>query len=521
VRVILVAIISLFTVHWVYGQEVFFIDTADLEFSSSYEEEVFYSSIYKEATFFKLLFCIGNPKPSEATYESYLSRLKTFESQYQKLSFEENKVAKSLKRLKKGVDDEWLKLYRLNALPYYLSNEGIFNCVTGTMLYAQILQDFGQSIVINVYPEHVNLDIKYTTNKVSIEPTASNLGYVLVDRSYKVRHLKGLLEMKVISEEEFTSKGIDELFDRYYFQEITTDIRGLTALQYYNNGLYEEELGHLSNGIEELLKSYYLERFEPTERVLYELLLDYLLEVKEYTQRDLDYLRYAILLSNSSDRNHLAGVELYNRFSSQILMEKQDTALYNLATNKLVEALSDGELKNEILFTNSLLMYQFSVTNLGYEASEDYLLQAYKAKPSYLEIQASIIQHIIKRITSYSSPGDWYAYIDDIAVQYDFLDSNQVYRAFVAEINLASSQYYFQVGNKKNALAELAKFESKSSHISTEMLNKDLVADVYSRAASYYYLQGNDRKALAVINQGLLFAPQNGVLIMKKNVLTQ
>ncbi len=501
----------------IFAQSSIVISEETLVFKSQYEKETFLN--IQDNDYFELLYSIGNPHASKANYLAYRQRLDKFESNYTKLSFDEEKIDKSLKKLKKGIDEEWLKLYRLNALPYDLTEQGIFNCVTGTMLYSQILQDFGQKVVINVYPEHVNLDVFYGKNKVLIEATSRDLGYIVMDRDYKIRQLKALKLMKIISDEEFSNGRVDELFEKYYFEELTTSDKGLAALQYYNNGLYQEELENVEASIEELIKSYYLQPFQITENVLYSSLMAHLYNKIEYSDRDLTYLKLAMQLSSINDRDYRNASDLFGWYTQNMMVEKQEPMEYSKTTNSLLDELNQTELIDEISFIYNMAMYRYGVTNQGYIESDSFIQQAYLLKPKNQDIQELSLHHIVQRTTAYSSPESWYEYLSNAEDLYTFLDTNTLYQSFKAEVNLASSAHYFTIGSKKQALEELEKFEAKKESISLSLVNVDLIADVYGRAVSYYYTAGNDRKALEMVNKGLELAPNNSILLMKKRIL--
>lgn len=98
-----------------------------------------------------------------------------------------------------------------------LNKNGNYNCVTATALYGLLLNDLGIPFSIKETPEHVYLIAYPKSDAILIESTDPLKGYRVFNDNYKALIVQNLKENKIISESEFKTGNVNNLFDKYFF----------------------------------------------------------------------------------------------------------------------------------------------------------------------------------------------------------------------------------------------------------------------------------------------------------------
>ncbi len=162
---------------------------------------------------------------------------------------------KQIKEIYKKVHATFFQKYSEEVAFSDIFSNGNYNCVTGSALYALVLQHFNIEFLIKKTPVHVYLIADPQGDQVAIEATASIKGLIVYDERFKKNYVDYLKENKLISENEYKTNSIDELFEKNYSKAVTIDLIQLTALQYYNKGIFQFNLPDYKESLKSLEKA--------------------------------------------------------------------------------------------------------------------------------------------------------------------------------------------------------------------------------------------------------------------------
>ena len=214
-------------------------------YHSSFEEEIFKSVIagkFKDTLGFMLASNIENDQLSRETAEKELLEM------IQPLQKRVNKGANemvTLKKLNRKIAANYLKNYKKLSDFSDLIDEGTFDCLTSTLLYAYLLEKLGYKYNIKETNYHIYLVVNLEKKDVLIEPTDPNYGFIwekkYVDKriaKYRADNIKG-------KDDFLASVDIDRKINLFQ----------LAGLQYYNLAVKQFNKQEFNQSINSLKKS--------------------------------------------------------------------------------------------------------------------------------------------------------------------------------------------------------------------------------------------------------------------------
>ncbi len=182
----------------------------------------------------------GDLKLTNQVFSSLTADHELKQDQVIALETKVNELVSMSKRFSRNKQLRLLKLYKYisenyltNYKPYSLFSQTIaqqnYDCVTGTLLYAILLDRLGYSFTIYETNVHVFLVVNLKTCKILIESTDPKNGFII-----------GKSEVKEIID-RYKKQSVQQVDNKYFksqnpiFNEIT--ISQLSSLQYYNKAV--------------------------------------------------------------------------------------------------------------------------------------------------------------------------------------------------------------------------------------------------------------------------------------------
>lgn len=429
------------------------------------------------------------------------------------------KTEKLIEFLKETVDKRYLQKYMFEVYPYQMFTSGYFNCLTGTWLYANVYSKLGFPVEINILPNHVNLSIKdHEDVEYIIESTAEELGYLAIDREFMSEEVRNLNFLKVITDEELKRNSIEEIYNKYYGLTEKTNMRGLLAFMYSNHGIYLRQKGFYRDAIHALEKSLFIHPFPENIKVYYSNLYDFIFSDEFDYHNDLEYfIQFMEITTNVFEKNDVAD-DAFKVISQTVLIENQDAVIYDSLYQELLPVITADSSVHKLVrrsYAGGMLSYHY--THAETNESDRFLDSIYIGYASDLEIQNYILESLRIRVVQSSNPIQWDSITHNYEIRFPEIIKNETYQSFNLDLYLAKAVYYFTVKSGKDAIAELNNFQD--NYHENLMYTSELVAEAYGKAVSYYYNRNNVQKARDMVNQGLMYAPDDKVLLMKKSVL--
>ena len=484
------------------------------QYNTPFEEETF--KLYKEqkGNVYDLLNAVNYDEEfygkGKKAIDDYVKDLKSKNIQLKPLK-------KQIQIIYKTTHAKFFKKYEAKAFFNNIFENGQYNCVTASALYALLFDEFKINYSIRETPVHVYLIADTSGLQTLIESTLPGSGVMSFNDKFKKDYITYLNVNKIISDSEFQNSTTDELFREFYSKDKSISLWELAALQYYNKGIF-------------------------------------LMEEEKYAGAA-SYLEKALLIypSNNIRYNHYAAIQ-------------------NALVNDISKKLFDGNLFGQLIlssFTDSSLVHlmaeyfdnvavELCVKSPDIERFNEFYLDAL-SQYSLEDIPAIIVHkyHYYKAYY-YGLKGNYPVALAEIKKSYDLNRENLMVKAFAQEIAikhlLIESNYKRQIDSMEYYFAELPFlsevrlfqqqyvyyymkvisdcFMYNETAEGTKYYNRFLTAidkygiQYYSEdhisygigVMAYYYANTNDfPKALDIVNVGIKLSPESLQLRKLKN----
>ncbi len=221
-------------------------------YSSTYERELFEKLNRQETVSDMAFFLALDFKPSYAGIES---RLKTDFEELKVLVEKQSKVNKKIQRIYSWVHKKYFNRYKERAFFADIFDNGDYNCVTATALYALAFEACGLPYTIKASQNHVYLVADPGSTSFVIETTTPIQGVTAFNQDFKSRYVKHLRDSKIISQEEFQQQSVDALFAKHYLTHTDIPLRELAGLHYYNQSVFAVQDEQLAPALQSIEKA--------------------------------------------------------------------------------------------------------------------------------------------------------------------------------------------------------------------------------------------------------------------------
>ncbi|WP_185152896.1 hypothetical protein, partial [Fulvivirga aurantia] len=414
------------------------------------------------------------------------------------------------------VHDAFLKKYELQNEFGSIFSNGYYNCVSATALYGLIFMDLEIPFVIKEKPTHVYLVAYPETDKLLVESTDPSGGFLAYSDKHKSAVVAQLRSAKMISEEEYQQKSVDEIFNQFYFSDVDISLRELVGIQYLNDALYKLEEGKTKDALYQMEKAYYLHPKENIAGMLIYLIVQ-ILEQDGYSSEE--SIKYLTKLSRFEKFGITTDdiLSQFNNMTIEVLTNKTDTTSYRLFHEAFLAKSENDSLNTEISYFFNAQLGMAHYTLGDYEQGLYYTERAYTLKPSNLEVTRNYLAMIANSLSYVSDNKKLIIELETIAKKYPELLENIMFKSMLANAYLIGFGQAYDLGNEM----EGKKYKLLFEEIYSEQLNinSSNVGRAYSATAVYYFRKGYSTKARAIIAKGLSYAPGNYELLSRKRML--
>ena len=419
---------------------------------------------------------------------------------------------KKIKFIYDYVHKNFLKVYKLKNSFSEIFENGSYNCVSASALYAIVFSKLGIKYQINETPQHIYLVANSHSEKVIIETTNPEKGYYQFNNAFIEKYLKNLIDSKLITREEYDNTKAQDLFNKYYFSSTTISLLELAGLQYTNYCIYETEDKDYEHCFDNAKKAYYLYPCERTKFILKSTLL-YLLGANNYSDKKQSDQLAMLCRFNNLKVNDISNEVIYNEFLRIIqtqLINNSDFEKIKYSHDVIYASIADSALKNSIDFEYHFELGRLSIVNSLTTVDElTHLKSAYDINPKNANLQALILVYVGRVIDNSNNIMTKKKLFNDYSNQFTFLIDNKEYLNSWANCYLELSFESCQVNNQKLAESQIRDFESLCALHTSIQANEYFVEKAYASIAGVYYKKGNFASAKEYIKTGLKYAPDN------------
>jgi hypothetical protein len=477
---------------------------SELKFHSAFEQKSISNWVrYKKDTF-NLFLCIDKnmtDETAEQAHNTFLFNIKELQE------IKDKKLGKKIKTSYTYIHSRYLRKY--NALEYFpvLFQTGNYNCVTATILYALVFNEFNIPYRVKESPNHVYLIANPGTNSVVIETTNPVFEESIFNGDFKRQYVEYLRSSKLISNEECQSKSTEEIFEQKFYEVKDAAFENLPGFQYYNRAVEEYEKSNYELAYRLCQKAYFFYPDPQIWALLYNSLLFKISKIDFDNVEDIDYLAQYARFDNVDfgDINKIF-INIINHHLQYIGKESYCDSLYN----RFIPQIEKKGDQNELIFSYNMLMsYHYQSTDNVVQ----YVTKALEIKSNFNDANIIFKNYLLHKFFTIKKPDDLLNMIDTFERKYKFKEVSQIYYEERLRAYLTMAKLYYDKSNVKEGDKYLNKFETLYTipvNINSYII--EIIEQAYSSGARFYYIKKNNVKARSYATRGLKFAPSSYLL---------
>ncbi|PKP30396.1 MAG: hypothetical protein CVT99_13815 [Bacteroidetes bacterium HGW-Bacteroidetes-16] len=495
----------------------------DLNFHSAFERKTFTAVLNDQSDDYFALFLCADSAINESDYQAYKQKLGKVIEEYEQPSYQKLKSPKFIKQIYKNTHTTFLDKYEELTTFAQIFKTGVYQCVSGSMLYASVFDALGIPYIINELPAHVFLSAYPETYRITVETTNPTMGVVIYDQHFKANFVTYLKENKLISSTEQDTSNLDGLFYKYYMKPETIDRKQLAGLQYYNLAISELQNQNFVQAFHFVEKGYVL---HPGKKYAFFLLTSLGDVIDHINVTDKDYARYLGKLCRFQGKTITSDrlIGLFQQLTDRQLNYEGNTGLYDSSFQIVAREVSDSATKNEISFIYHIERGRLLFNQERYSESKPYLEMAYSLKQNNHDAELIFVGSVLSSINSRHMGGEYGERIleecDKYASKYPNLANQIQFERFRILVCLGLMDGYFFNKNVEKAEHYRHRFEGLYEGADKQSLNLyNGIPMPYSTGAAYYFMIGNNKKAKEILKKGLEYVPDDYMLKSRLNAL--
>jgi len=404
------------------------------------------------------------------------------------------------------IHNQYLKKYVDNPNFNDIFNNGDYNCVTATALYAIALDYLSIDYEIREMPTHVYLIVNPKSEKIFYETTTPGLNPYQINARNLQLYKQHLIANKLMTEAEANDESY---FEKNWLIDEIIDLKKLVGLQYYNNAIkYFDEEEYEKAALQ-------------TEKsgILYE--KDY---IKEFLYNNVVELLNNNIGNNSSDQlcNYLSKVydygkdkdnfgnqfiEYFNYYAKDFLKDDSGINEYKKLHNCLNSSLQDENIikkfNNE--YHSNLAIYNYNATQ--FDEALHHFEKSYS--PDNKDHNLFIINSIIQKYRHYNDTELCLNELNRYQQIFPFINKNLSFKEFKIHNYMKLIYENFENENETNAENYLNQFRKEFPINNGDTYDHQQIAFGYIAAVNYYMFQNNSEKANSLLDEGFAYTPNN------------
>jgi len=480
---------------------------SDLKFHSEFERATIFNYVEHRQDTLNLFLSI-DPSMNSETALSYSKIFQNMLNELYDKKIESKKINKKVKETFTKVHNEYLQKY--NEVEYLpaLFQRGTYNCVSSSIIYAMLFSSLQIPFKVKVTSSHVYLVANPGPKSILVETTNPKLQKEEYLQDFKKKYVSYLKSLKVITEQEYKSKSLDEIFEEKVKNVKPANFDNLIGFQYYNKGLDKYSEDQIEDAYHLLQKAYFFYPSDQVKSVLYPVLLRLLERCKYSKASDIDYVAQ---LARYEDVGAKTINDIFKEIVTYYLQFTDKQTHCDSMYERLVAQLPDQEMKQEVSFNYNLLMSEHYKNK---DEQQKYIESALKVKQNHREANELFKEFIERKL---SKKTDYKQLLEEIEklrqkYNYDFIDTLLTEYELMAHLNMAYDFFKYNYIDEGEVYLKIFEKESK---FPVESENKKFIHTIestYRILAVYYFYRNNKTKAIQTIDRGLKYVPQSRYL---------
>ncbi len=498
---------------WIYYPYAFSQDNdslvlfSDLKYHSDFEKEAIFNYTQNKTDTLNLFLAIDSGMSVEKA-QSYNAIYRTMIQELYEKNVEDKKVEKRVRKSFTTLHEKYLKKYNeIEFLPL-IFEKGTYNCVTSSILYSMVFEELNIPYKIQATQKHVYLIANPGPKSIVVETTNPKMDEPEILENYKRDYVSHLRSIKLISEREYKSKSVEELFEEKTSKGWVVEFDNLVGIQYYNLGLVKFSDKEVEKSYELFQKAYF---FYPNKQVrlcLYGVILQLVSTCKYEKVSDIDYI---VQLSRYKDINYEFTKNLLLEVLEYHLQFTDRLSFCDSVYERFINQINDKDNKEELDFEFNLFMSKHFVKS---KEQKKYVERLIKIKQNHRESNDLFIGYIVYTLSDIHDYQELLDAINEFRKSYPYKFVQEVLYEYELIANLNQAQDLFKYNYIEDGDIYLRKFEEMSS-IPVNSENEKLIKSIenaYRALAIYYFYYETRKKAVQAINRGLKYVPDSRYL---------
>lgn len=419
---------------------------------------------------------------------------------------------KQIKEIYKNVHSDLLEKYVENIYFSQIFNNGEYNCVSASALYALLLDDYSINYQIKETPTHVYLVADPLGDPTLIESTLPKNGILYFDEAFKKDFIQYLQKNKLISQKEYESKSLNELFDEYYNNDKNINIYELAALQYYNKGVFYIQDEDYYNAQKNFKKAYTI---YPSTTIQYmysatlgELLNQQVLEKVYHGETLAEFLN----LNAQSSESLSLGLEYFEIIANELVINHPQIETFEKYYADFVSQMSDTLNISDFKVLYYLKLSYYDYANGFFSDALKKLEKAYVSNPENLQIRLLVSEISAKYMITDRNHKSMIDVMEYYFAVFPFLLENANYQEYYTYSYLRVIRTEYNRNDLKEGKLFLDRFKELLSESPDLFLNEYAVEDCFVAVSLSYLKNGDINNAINYINEGLEYYPESDKL---------
>ncbi|MBL3657709.1 hypothetical protein [Fulvivirga sediminis] len=488
----------------------------EINYWSDLEKEAFNDFFINNKDNYLQLFMGADPLSTQGNYQTALNQINKEIASIDQEKLSKKKVDKKVKILYDQIHQDFFTKYELENTFSHIFSNGHYNCVSATALFGILFKELSIPFALKESPTHVYMVAYPNSERIVVESTDPGGRFLAFNDKFKTDFVNQMKTAKLISDSEYKSTSVSDLFDEYYFKEEDIDLKQLVGIQYANDAIYKLNEPKYKEAYEQLEKAYL---FYPAEKVSYMLMNvgAILINSADYYDSENIKLLSTIMRFKKYGITDDQIFDEFNRVTQDILINHGDFEKYKEAYDYLYPSITSDHLRQEISFLYNYECGRVLYNKNQFEKAIPYEQEAYKLKKDHVEIETLLVTTIIREVALESDNLKIITSLEEYSSTHPELLENREFKSALTMSYLRQSALSFQLEKLSEGVKYQKLFETNFEE--NLSIGPEYIGQLYTIAGTYYFKKGQTNKAREAINTGLKYAPGNDQLLLRKKLL--
>jgi hypothetical protein len=418
-------------------------------------------------------------------------------------------LKKQIQNIYKTTHAKFLRKYDEKVFFNRIFENGTYNCVTASALYALILDEFNINYSIKETPTHVYLIADTLGQQTLIESTLPGIGPVNFNEKFKKNYIEYLNNNKIISDAEFEHSPSEELFRMHYSKDKSINLSQLAAIQYYNKGIFlmqEEKYVGAALSLKKASSIY------PSNTIKYHhfIAVQNALTI-DYNKKSYNGKLFGQLIESSAEDSSYTQLlaDYFNNVSVELCSNKPDIDRYDNFYHDFTSQCSFEKIPKTILHHyHYSKAYHLGITR-NYPLALSEIKKAYMLNKNNLQVQELAFNIGIKHMFIESRYKNQIDSLEYYFEELPFLLENEQYQQQYVYYYMKIISDSFIYDDVNEGIKYYAKFSNALEKYELEHYSENHISIGFGSMAFYYLNKTNIDKAIQVLDTGLKMSPES------------